>query len=111
MLDHRRAGESGLTVGGSTVSVMPYSCSRRVRRRCSNALAWPSVRFWANSTARSLPRVSASPGGRARIIRIGAANRLPSVAPWSAACRAQLDAENRGASTIDAPAASADMVQ
>jgi len=63
---------------------MPYSCLGRHPNQSEIVAYWSAVRFWANQHCRSLTSATGAP--LARIIRIGAANRLAVVAPWRAAC-------------------------
>ena len=65
------------------VSVIPYSCLGLHPNQSEIVSYWSAARFWANQHWRSLKSSTGLP--LARIILMGAANRLAVVASWRAA--------------------------
>ncbi len=93
------------------VSVIPYSWRGRQPSSAVSASYWSAVTFWAYQQWRSRRASRTVRGGsppRARIMRIGAANRLAWVAPWRAHWARNPLAENACTSATLAPTEIAD---
>ena len=97
--------------GCPIVSVMPYICMRFAPNRSSHSASWASVMFCANMTSRKLFCRSWGSTGCARIMRMGAANRLVIVHSYLIACFMNLDALNLGIRATLAPTVRADMTE
>ena len=104
----RSAGRRARSVStAGIVSVIPYSWRGRQPSQLAIVSYCAGVRFWAYQQWRSRNGGRSGEAGppRARIMRIGPANRLAHVAPWRAAWSTKRLAENVGISATLAPTA------